>query len=67
MSAAGIPQVTVVHGSSTAGSLSAGSVRTSNILVRGKAKVFLAGPPAAARCDREIATDEELGGGNCTY
>src|SRR6202044_906940 len=32
------------------------------VLVRGRAKVFLAGPPLLRAATGEIATDEELGG-----
>ena len=62
MSAAGIPQVTVVHGSSTAGGAYVPGLSDYVILVRGKAKVFLAGPPLLKAATGEIATDEELGG-----
>ena len=62
MSAAGIPQVTVVHGSSTAGGAYLPGLSDYVILVRGKAKVFLAGPPLLKAATGEIATDEELGG-----
>ncbi len=62
MSAAGIPQVTVVHGSSTAGGAYLPGLSDYVILVRGKAKVFLAGPPLLKAATGEIATDEDLGG-----
>ena len=62
MSAAGIPQVTVVHGSSTAGGAYVPGLSDYVVLVRGKAKVFLAGPPLLRAATGEIATDEELGG-----
>src|SRR5579864_1377997 len=62
MSAAGIPQVTVVHGSSTAGGAYLPGLSDYVILVRNKAKVFLAGPPLLRAATGEIATDEELGG-----
>ncbi|WP_404325460.1 acyl-CoA carboxylase subunit beta [Aerophototrophica crusticola] len=62
LSAAGIPQVTVVHGSSTAGGAYLPGLSDYVILVRGKAKVFLAGPPLLKAATGEIATDEELGG-----
>ncbi len=62
MSAAGIPQVTVVHGSSTAGGAYLPGLSDYNILVRGKAKVFLAGPPLLKAATGEVATDEDLGG-----
>src|ERR1700758_4779994 len=62
MSARGIPQVTVVHGSSTAGGAYLPGLSDYVILVRGRAKVFLAGPPLLRAATGEIATDEELGG-----
>jgi geranyl-CoA carboxylase beta subunit len=62
MSAAGIPQITVVHGSSTAGGAYLPGLSDYVILVKGKAKVFLAGPPLLRAATGEIATDEELGG-----
>jgi geranyl-CoA carboxylase beta subunit len=62
MSAAGIPQITVVHGSSTAGGAYLPGLSDYVILVRNKAKVFLAGPPLLRAATGEIAGDEELGG-----
>ena len=62
LSAAGIPVVTVVHGSSTAGGAYMPGMSDYNIMVRGKAKVFLGGPPLVKAATGEDATDEELGG-----
>ncbi|MFN3200775.1 MAG: acyl-CoA carboxylase subunit beta [Bradymonadia bacterium] len=62
MSAAGVPQVTVVHGSSTAGGAYLPGLSDYVVLVRGKSKIFLAGPPLLKAATGEIATDEELGG-----
>ena len=62
LSAAGIPQVTVVHGSSTAGGAYLPGLTDYIVMVRGRAKVFLAGPPLLKAATGEIATDEELGG-----
>jgi geranyl-CoA carboxylase beta subunit len=62
LSAAGIPQITVVHGSSTAGGAYLPGLSDYVIMVRGKAKVFLAGPPLVEAATGEKATDEELGG-----
>ncbi|MGH8530393.1 MAG: acyl-CoA carboxylase subunit beta [Nevskiales bacterium] len=62
LSAAGIPQVTVVHGSSTAGGAYAPGLSDYVVMVRKKAKVFLAGPPLLKAATGEIATDEDLGG-----
>ncbi|GLQ05495.1 acyl-CoA carboxylase subunit beta [Sneathiella chinensis] len=62
MSAAGIPQITVVHGSSTAGGAYQPGLSDYVIMVRGGAKVFLAGPPLLKAATGEVATDEDLGG-----
>ena len=62
LSAAGIPQIAVVHGSSTAGGAYMPGLSDYVVLVRGKSKIFLAGPPLAKAAMGEIATDEELGG-----
>ncbi len=62
MSARGIPQITVVHGSSTAGGAYLPGLSDYVVMVRNKAKVFLAGPPLLRAATGEIATDEELGG-----
>jgi geranyl-CoA carboxylase beta subunit len=62
ISADGIPQITVVHGSSTAGGAYLPGLSDYVIAVRGRAKVFLAGPPLVKAAIGEEATDEELGG-----
>ena len=62
LSAAGIPQITVVHGSSTAGGAYMPGLSDLVIVVRDKAKIFLAGPPLLRAATGEIANDEELGG-----
>src|SRR5947209_8649098 len=62
LSAAGIPQITVVHGSSTAGGAYLPGLSDYVIMVRKKAKVFLAGPPLLRAATGEIAADEDLGG-----
>ncbi len=62
LSAAGIPQVTIVHGSSTAGGAYVPGLSDYVILVKRKARVFLAGPPLLKAATGEVATDEELGG-----
>jgi geranyl-CoA carboxylase beta subunit len=61
-SAAGIPQITVVHGNATAGGAYQPGLSDYSIMVKGKAKMFLAGPPLLKAATGEIATDEELGG-----
>lgn len=62
LSAAGIPQITVVHGSSTAGGAYVPGMSDYVVVVKGRAKIFLAGPPLLKSATGEIATDEELGG-----
>ena len=67
LSAAGLPQVTVVHGSSTAGGAYVPGMSDYVIMVREKAKVFLAGPPLVKAATGEDANDEELGGADMHY
>ncbi len=62
MSALGIPQITVVHGSCTAGGAYLVGLSDYVIAVKKQAKIFLAGPPLLKAATGEIATDEELGG-----
>ena len=62
LSAAGIPQVTVVHGNATAGGAYQPGLSDYTIMVKNKAKMFLAGPPLLKAATGEIASDEELGG-----
>ena len=62
LSAEGLPVIAVVHGSSTAGGAYMPGLSDHVIMVRGRAKAFLAGPPMLKAATGEIATDEELGG-----
>ncbi|WP_323118304.1 acyl-CoA carboxylase subunit beta [Burkholderia alba] len=62
LSAAGIPVLTLVHGSSTAGGAYMPGLSDYVVMVRDRAKAFLAGPPLLKAATGEIATDEELGG-----
>jgi geranyl-CoA carboxylase beta subunit len=62
MSALGIPVTAVVHGSSTAGGAYQVGLSDYAIMIRGRSKVFLAGPPLLKAATGEIAQDEELGG-----
>lgn len=62
MSAAGLPVISVVHGSSTAGGAYQTGLADYIVLVRGRSKVFLAGPPLLKAATGEIAEDEALGG-----
>ena len=62
LSALGVPQVTVVHGSATAGGAYQPGLSDYVILVRGQATMYLAGPPLLKAATGEVATDEDLGG-----
>src|SRR5579871_6047259 len=62
MSAAGIPQVALVFGNSTAGGAYVPGLSDYTVFVRGKAKVFLAGPPLVKMATGEEVDDESLGG-----
>jgi geranyl-CoA carboxylase beta subunit len=62
LSAAGIPQLAVVHGSSTAGGAYLPGLSDYVVLVRGRSSIYLAGPPLVKAAIGEDASDEELGG-----
>jgi geranyl-CoA carboxylase beta subunit len=62
LSAAGIPQVTVVHGSSTAGGAYVPGLSDYVIAVNERARIFLAGPPLVKAALGEDAEEEALGG-----
>jgi geranyl-CoA carboxylase beta subunit len=62
LSAAGIPQIAVVHGSSTAGGAYLPGLSDYVVLVKGRSSIYLAGPPLVKAAIGEDATDEELGG-----
>jgi acetyl-CoA carboxylase carboxyltransferase component len=62
LSALGIPTVSVVFGSSTAGGAYQPGLSDYTILVRNQAKVFLGGPPLVKMATGEDSDDETLGG-----
>ncbi|HEY1059655.1 MAG TPA: carboxyl transferase domain-containing protein [Limnobacter sp.] len=62
LSAAGLPVINVLHGSSTAGGAYIPGLSDVVIMVRERARAFLAGPPLLKAATGEVATDEELGG-----
>jgi geranyl-CoA carboxylase beta subunit len=62
LSAAGIPVITVQHGSGTAGGAYMPGLSDLVIMVRGRSRAFLAGPPLLKAATGEVATEEELGG-----
>ena len=62
LSAAGLPVISVVHGSSTAGGAYMPGLSDYVVMVRERARAFLAGPPLLKAATGEIASEEELGG-----
>ena len=62
LSAAGIPVITVQHGSGTAGGAYMPGLSDIVIMVEGRSRAFLAGPPLLKAATGEVATEEELGG-----
>jgi acetyl-CoA carboxylase carboxyltransferase component len=62
LSAAGIPTIALVFGNSTAGGAYVPGMSDYAVMVEGRAKVFLAGPPLVKMATGEDADDESLGG-----
>jgi geranyl-CoA carboxylase beta subunit len=62
LSAAGIPQIAVVHGASTAGGAYLPGLSDYVVLVRGRSSITLAGPPLVKAAIGEVADEETLGG-----
>ena len=62
LSAQGIPAICVVFGSSTAGGAYLPGMSDYTIMVDGRARVFLGGPPLVKMAIGEEADEEELGG-----
>ncbi|WP_395702200.1 acyl-CoA carboxylase subunit beta [Aquabacterium sp.] len=62
LSAAGIPQVAVVHGASTAGGAYLPGLSDYVVLVKNRSSIYLAGPPLVKAAIGEEANEEELGG-----
>ncbi|KAI1632576.1 carboxyl transferase [Biscogniauxia mediterranea] len=63
MSAAGIPQISVVMGLCTAGGAYVPAMSDENIIVEGQGHIFLAGPPLVKAATGEEVSAEDLGGG----
>ncbi len=64
LSAAGIPQIAVVHGSCTAGGAYVPAMADNAIIVKNQGTIFLGGPPLVKAATGEDVTAEELGGGD---
>ncbi|MEO0675775.1 MAG: carboxyl transferase domain-containing protein, partial [Pseudomonadota bacterium] len=64
LSAAGIPQIAVVHGSCTAGGAYVPAMADESIIVRDQGTIFLAGPPLVKAATGEVVSAEDLGGGD---
>jgi acetyl-CoA carboxylase carboxyltransferase component len=62
MSAAGIPQVALVMGSSTAGGAYVPAMSDETVIVRGTGTIFLGGPPLVKAATGEDVSAEDLGG-----
>jgi 3-methylcrotonyl-CoA carboxylase beta subunit len=62
MSAAGIPQIAVVMGSSTAGGAYVPAMSDQSIIVAKQGTIFLAGPPLVKAATGEVVSAEDLGG-----
>ena len=62
MTAAGIPQISCVMGSCTAGGAYVPAMSEETVIVKGQGTIFLGGPPLVKAAIGEIVTPEELGG-----
>lgn len=62
LSAAGLPVITVTHGSSTAGGAYQTGLSDYVVMVRGRSRAFLAGPALLKAATGEEASEEALGG-----
>src|SRR5579863_2540580 len=62
LSAAGVAQISVVHGSCTAGGAYVPAMSDENVIVRNAGRVFLGGPPLVKAATGEDIDAESLGG-----
>ncbi len=64
MSALGIPQISVVMGSCTAGGAYVPAMSDETVIVRNQGTIFLGGPPLVKAATGEVVSTEDLGGGD---
>ncbi|MEZ5192704.1 MAG: carboxyl transferase domain-containing protein [Nocardioides sp.] len=64
LSAAGIPQLSAVMGSCTAGGAYVPAMSDETVIVKDQGTIFLGGPPLVKAATGEVVTAEELGGGD---
>lgn len=62
MSAEGIPQISIVLGSCTAGGAYVPAMSDENVIVKGNGTIFLGGPPLVKAATGEVVSAEDLGG-----
>ncbi|SYZ73638.1 Methylcrotonoyl-CoA carboxylase [Candidatus Zixiibacteriota bacterium] len=62
MSAKGIPQISAVLGSCTAGGAYLPAMSDETVIVRNQGTIFIGGPPLVKAATGEVVTAEELGG-----
>lgn len=62
MSAQGIPQISVVMGSCTAGGAYVPAMSDENVIVKDNGTIFLGGPPLVRAATGEVVDAQELGG-----
>jgi acetyl-CoA carboxylase carboxyltransferase component len=62
LSAMGIPQISIVMGSCTAGGAYVPAMSDETVIVRHQGTIFIGGPPLVKAATGEEVTDEELGG-----
>ena len=62
LSALGIPQISIVMGSCTAGGAYVPAMSDETVIVRKQGTIFIGGPPLVKAATGEVVTDEDLGG-----
>jgi acetyl-CoA carboxylase carboxyltransferase component len=62
MSAMGLPQISIVMGSCTAGGAYVPAMSDETIIVKDQGTIFIGGPPLVKAATGEVVTAEELGG-----